>query len=258
MSSQDRFGFEWHKYAEMDPNYEIQFLRWIKPLAPADFKDKTVLDAGCGMGRNSCWPFLYGAKHVTAFDFDHRSVAAARRNLAQFGGRAEVLFKSIYDISWQNEFDIVFSIGVIHHLENPRLAIQNLVKALKPGGRIVLWVYSHEGNEWIVKLINPVRKRVTSRLPLPVLHFLSYFVSVPLYLLVKIFKGPGAYLKQISAFKFRHIHSIVFDQLLPKIANYWKKDEALSLLKLPELEVVEIIRPDNRQGWIVTGVKKRS
>lgn len=255
MSSTDRFGYEWSKYHEIDPNYEIQFSRWVKPLRPEDFKGKTVLDAGCGMGRNSYWALNWGARKVLAFDYDERSVQAAERNLQEYGDRVHVVYKSIYELPWKNEFDLVFCIGVIHHLENPKLAIENLVKALKPGGRLLLWVYSYEGNEWIVKLVNPIRQHLTSRLPLLLVHFLSYFASVPIYLFIKLFKGPGEYLHQLSQFRLAHVHSIVFDQLIPKIANYWTRQEALSLLKLPELKNLQIGRPDSGQGWTVLAMK---
>ena len=108
----------------------------------------------------------------------------------------------------------------------------------------------------ILKFVNPVRKCVTSRLPVGLVHFLSYFLSVPLWLFVKIFKGSGDYLKQLSAFKFRHIHSIVFDQLIPKVANYYEKDEAERLLsRFAELENVKIY-PVSSMSWTVTAVKK--
>lgn len=193
---------------------------------------------------------------VVAFDYDERSVEAAKRNLEEFGERAEVVFKSIYEFPWENEFDLVFSIGVIHHLEDPKLAIQNLVKALKPGGRLLIWVYSYEGNEWIVKFVNPVRINVTSKLPPGLVHSLTYFVSIPLWILIKILRGPTKYLRQLSTFKFRHVHSIVFDQLIPRVANYWTKSEAFALLNLPDLEQVKIYQPENKMGWIVTGIKK--
>ncbi|MDT7908013.1 MAG: class I SAM-dependent methyltransferase [Candidatus Calescibacterium sp.] len=109
MGSPKRFGYEWSKYGGIIPEYEIQFLRWVYPLKKEDFRGKEVLDAGCGTGRNSYWPLVYGAKRVVAFDYDERIVEVARRNLSQFKN-AEVLLKSIYEIDFENEFDIVFSI----------------------------------------------------------------------------------------------------------------------------------------------------
>jgi len=250
MSSTERFGYEWNKYSFIDNNYEAQFKNWIYPLSPEVFKNKKVLDAGCGMGRNSFWVLKWGAKELIAFDFDMRSTEAAKKNLAIFNN-VQVSFKSIYEINWQNEFDIVFCIGVIHHLKKPKEAIKNLIEALKPGGTLIVWVYSYEGNEWIVKYINPIRKNITSKLPVQLVHFLSYFFSVPLWLFVKIFKGPSEYFKQLSTFKFWHIHSIVFDQLIPEVANYWAKDEVEELFEGSDFDELKITRPPNNCGWTV-------
>ncbi len=255
MGSTERFGFEWQKYCQMDPNYKIQFEQWVYPLTMDDFKNKKVLDAGCGMGRNSYWVVKWGAAEVVAFDYDERSVKAAQHNLKEFNN-ARVEFKNIYEIDWQNEFDIAFSIGVIHHLENPRKAIENLIRALKSGGKILIHVYSYEGNEWVVRFVNPLRKYITSRLPVGIVHFISYFFSVPLWVFVKIFKAPGSYLKQLSGFKFWHVHSIVFDQLIPQIANYWREEEARNLLAdFRVIDGVKIYRVNNN-SWSVFGKKK--
>ena len=253
MSSEKRFGYQWQKYNQIDPNYKIQFKKWIKPFKLNDFKGKKVLDAGCGMGRNSFWSLKYGAKELVAFDYDKRSVNVAKKNLACFKN-AKVEFKSIYEIDYKDEFDIAFSIGVIHHLENPKLAIKKLIQAVKPGGLILIWVYGYENNKWIVKFINPLRIHLTSKLPLTILHLLSYCFSSFLYAFVKIFPKKSLYLKQISQFKFSSINCIVFDQLLPKIANYYTKEEAKRLLVEHKLKNINI-NHTNQNSWTIYGYK---
>jgi SAM-dependent methyltransferase len=254
MSSEHRFGYEWDTYALMTPDYERQFRNWTHPLVPDDWKGKYILDAGCGMGRNSYWPMKWGAKHVTAFDFDQRSVARAKETLKEFSN-TEVLYKSIFEIDWSQKFDVAFSIGVIHHLEDPVLALKNMTDALKSGGKLVVWVYSYEGNEWIVRFVDPVRKGVTSRLPVSLVHFLSYGCSIPLYFFLKLYRGKSAYLKQISSFNFWHVHSIVFDQLIPDIAHYWKRDEVRSLVTGLPLSDVAVEKTPEGTGWILTATK---
>lgn len=238
----------------MDERYEAQFRNWTYPLTADDFRGKKILDAGCGMGRNSYWPLVWGAREAVAFDYDVRSVERAKKTLAAFPA-ARVEYRSIYEIPWQNEFDVVFSIGVIHHLTDPKKALRNLVAALTPGGRLLIWVYSFEGNEWIVRYVDPVRKYLTSKLPLPLVHFLSYGCSVPLFIFVKLLRGPSAYLRQLSTFKFWHVHSIVFDQLIPEVTNYWSKGEVTNLAKHIGLSEVEVHAPPNKLGWILLGRK---
>lgn len=254
MASSERFGYEWDKYSFMTSVYEDQFRNWISPLAEADFKGRSVLDAGCGMGRNSYWPIRWDAKDVTAFDLDPRTVARARENLKQFQN-TKILQKSIFEIDWKNEFDIAMSIGVIHHLEDPKKALELIVQSLKPGGILLVWVYCKERNETYLKIVNPIRLRITSRLPLPLVHFLCYFLSIPLWAFVKTFRGPGQYLKQLSKFDLWHIHSIAFDQLIPSVANYWSHEEVHELFGDIGLKSFTIHRPPNHQGWTVIGQK---
>lgn len=254
MASSERFGFEWNKYSKIDSRYQDQFKNWTYPLVEEDFKDKEILDAGCGMGRNSFWPLMWGAKHITAFDFDKRSLAAAEKTLEKFTNK-EILYKNIHEFTWQDKFDLAFSIGVIHHLEDPKKALRNIVNSLKQGGGILVWVYSYEGNEWIVKLVDPVRIHITSKLPVRLVHFLSYFCSVPLWVFVKIFRGPNGYLRQLSTFKFWHLHSIVFDQLIPTIAHYWSKEEVQELFSDVGLNSFTVSAPPNGSGWIIHGTK---
>ena len=52
--------------------------------AKADWKGKQFIDVGCGMGRNSYWPMRYGATRGLAIDVDERSLAVARKTLAEF------------------------------------------------------------------------------------------------------------------------------------------------------------------------------
>ncbi len=255
MSSSERFGYEWDKYRSVAPykeNYKNQFLNWVSPLTPDFFKGKKILDAGCGMGRNSYWPLLWGAAEVVAFDKDERSVKAARENLAEFQN-VKIVAHDIYNLPWENYFDFAFSIGVIHHLKEPKKAIAEIARALKSDGELLIWVYGSEGFEKILTILNPIRRHLTSKLPLPLLHLLSYVASIPFFVFLRIIPQRKLYFKQLRTFSFLHLHSIIFDQLLPDVANYFSQDEARDLLS--DFRDVTVIHPPNQNGWIVRGVK---
>ena len=251
--SPDRFGYEWNAYAEILPEYEEQFRRWTAHLAPEDWRGKSFLDVGCGMGRNSIWPMRYGAAFGCAVDVDERSLAAARRNLASFP-EVEVMRVSAYDLPFAERFDIVFSIGVIHHLEHPELALKRMVRAAKPGGRVLIWVYGREGNLWLIRLLNPLRQSLFSRLPVALVHHLSLYPAVLLWALLRLGLRPTVYFRLLATFGFRHLRSIVFDQMLPRIAHYWPRRTVFELMEGAGLGDVRVARV-NGMSWSAIGIR---
>ena len=251
--SPDRFGYEWDAYSEILPEYEEQFRRWTVHVAPEEWRGKSFLDVGCGMGRNSFWPMTYGAREGVAVDIDERSLAAARRNLARFPA-AQVVRSSAYDLPFADRFDIGFSIGVIHHLDDPQRALRRLVRAVKPGGQVLIWVYARDGNEWLLWLLDPLRRALFSRLPIAAVHHLSLYPAALLWLILRLGLRRTAYLKLVGGFTFRHLRSIVFDQMLPKIAHYWRREEVAALMEKAGLEDVRLALV-NGMSWSAIGRK---
>lgn len=251
--SPERFGYEWATYSKVLPEYEEQFRRWLPFFAPADWAGKAFVDVGCGMGRNSLWPMTYGAAAGVSVDVDDRSLAAARENLAAFPA-AEVQKCSAYDLPWQNRFDIAFSIGVIHHLEFPEKALAAMTRATKPGGQVAIWVYGYENNAWLLWMLNPARKLLFSWLPVSWVHALSVFPTALLWVALRCGFNQIQYFRLLRTFTFAHLRSIVFDQMLPRIANYWTKAEVEALMKGAGLEKIELAWV-NEMSWAARGVK---
>ena len=238
--SPDRFGYEWQYYWELRPDYEEQFRRWTAHLKSEDWGGLSFLDVGCGMGRNSYWPMIYGAAGGLAVDVDDRSLAAARRTLARFPN-LRVEKRSAYELASQNEFDLVYSIGVIHHLEEPKRALAEMVTAAKPGGRVLIWVYGLENNWWIVTVLDPLRKLLFSRLPVAFIHHLATYPTALLWLALRLGFGRITYFRLMRGFSFSHLRSIVFDQMLPRIAHYWPRATVESMMQEQGLRDVRLI-----------------
>jgi SAM-dependent methyltransferase len=252
--SPDRFGFEWHHYAELRPEYEEQFRRWTPHLRPADWRDVSFIDAGCGMGRNSYWAMSYGAARGLAIDVDQRSLASARRTLESFP-TVTVRDLSIYDIEPSSSFDIAFSIGVLHHLEQPLAAVRAMVRAVRPGGRVLIWVYGRENNGWIVWGLDPLRKLFFSRMPIALVHHLSLYPTVLLWLFLRWGGGTSIeYFRFLRGLTFRHVRSIVFDQMLPKIAHYWRRSEVEQLMRDAGLADIQLSWV-NDISWAACGTR---
>jgi SAM-dependent methyltransferase len=249
--SADRFGYEWGHYSEMRPEYEEQFRRWTALMAPEDWRGLSFLDVGCGMGRNSYWPMKHGASGGVAIDIDRRSLAAARETLRDFP-QVEVRELSAYEIEPSGAFDVAFSIGVIHHLSEPLRALEAMAGAVKPGGRVMIWVYGLENNRWIVYGLTPLRKLLFSRLPISLVHRLSWLPSALLWLALRLGIGRIEYFRLLRRLEFRHVRSIVFDQMLPKVAHYWPKAAVESLMREAGLVDTQLAWV-NEMSWCAMG-----
>jgi hypothetical protein len=129
-----------------------------------------------------------------------------------------------------------------------------MVESVKHGGSVLIWVYGYENNEWVVKYFNPLRKVLFSRLPISVVHFLSIFPTLFLYIYIRLIKGKTEYINLIRKFSFSHLRSIVFDQMLPKIANYYKEEEVENLMKSVGLVDIKT-NWVNEMSWAVIGKK---
>ena len=108
--------------------------------------------------------------------------------------------------------------------------------------------------ELYCNLLNPLRNLLFSRLPLGLVCFLALFPTAALWLILRLGILRLEYFKLLRTFPFEHLHSIVFDQMLPRIAHYWRHDEALALLQQAGLEEIKI-QAVNEMSWTVIGRK---
>ena len=111
-----------------------------------------------------------------------------------------------------------------------------------------------------MSFINPLRERITSKLPARLLYFLSYLPAAILWLTLKLIYQPlgqtalkrflfySDYLNYISKFPFREIHNIVHDHLTAPVAYYISRREFDEWFRAAQTERVEI-NWHNRNSW---------
>lgn len=102
--------------------------------------DDRVLDVGCGPGNYTRWlAEAAGGGLTVGLDASETMVAAAAArkqgdNIAYLRGDASALpFED-------GSFDVVCSVGVIHLVEEPLVALGEMVRVLAPGGRLLVAV----------------------------------------------------------------------------------------------------------------------
>ena len=115
-----------------------------------------ALEIGCGRGVGVDLILdVFGAEVVDAFDLDPRMVALARRRLEPRGERARFWVGDATSIpAPDSTYDAVFDFGIIHHIPRWRLALAEVRRVLKPGGRF-------HAEEVLGRFIrNPIVRRV--------------------------------------------------------------------------------------------------
>jgi len=265
--TQDNFGYSWNTFHQTQAHFDEQFLAWIAPSTAEDFRGKVVLDAGCGMGRHSDFVARAGAATVIAVDFS-TAVFPAEKRLRVYPN-AHVIRADIYRLPLRRCFDLAYSVGVLHHLPDPRKGFESVLTKILPGGKMIAWVYGAENNGWITQRVSPLREKVLSRMPMPTLKAASYGLTLlGLYPALKLVYGPlnrdarlrplrdklfySDYLSSIAPYSFEHIYGIVFDHLLAPIAFYLSKDEVQAWADGAHLED-PVIRWHNKNSWTLVG-----
>lgn len=167
-------GHRWTEFSQAVPEFEANFLDIAAPLAAGDFTGKLVLDAGAGFGRHAFFAARYGAE-VIALDSSSEAVASAFQNLHS-NVRAHVIQGDISRPPLRrNIFDLVYSFGVLHHVDDSRATFGVLTELVRSGGRLSVWAYGPR--QGLTRIITGALRGATSQMSPDQLHSVSRGIS---------------------------------------------------------------------------------
>ncbi len=129
---------ERHRYHEYAP--------WMPKVMGFDqFKEKRLLEVGCGMGTDLL-QFARGGANVTGIDLTPRSIEISKRHLSLYGERGDFANADCERLPFADEsFDVVYSNGVLHHTPDTAGAVREVHRVLRPGGLARVMLY-HRGS----------------------------------------------------------------------------------------------------------------
>lgn len=226
----EAFATSWNSLPEGSVYTEEQFEDWMAPVGEADIRGKRVLELGCGNASLMVHMARWNPAYLEGVDLGS-SVASAERNLAKIPFKNWKVTKGDLVTFQSPGFDLVYCIGVLHHLKDPEAGFRSVVRNARAGGRFHCWVYAREGNAVVRYVVDPVRKLV-SRLPW---QFTKYCVAAPLAVPFFMYANTLTLMKSlpfakkmplydyslwISKREFAFFRHVAFDQLVTPQTTY--------------------------------------
>ena len=257
------FGYEWRHFSDFRPEGEANFRWYFAAYPPESLRGKVLLDAGCGKGRH----LFFAAQHArTVIGVDlSPAVDAAFDNTGHLEN-VHIVQGDLFHLPLRPQsFDMVYSLGVLHHLPEPEAGFREILRYGKPGSDVLVYLYWSLNDEprWKKDLLNLVGivRRVTTRLPFPLLRAFSWCVAVgceicfvaPYRLLrntrLKVF-AETLPLKLYANFPFRLLYQDQFDRFSAPIENRYDREDIEDWLTRSGLKEWDIIRG---AGWRAMG-----
>jgi len=143
-----------------DKNSSLQYRIGLEAIEFFDLNgSEKVLDIGCGNGKITA---LCAGKLKTgsliAIDNSDSMIAFAQKN---YGNIPNLKFglQDVTTMRFDQEFDLVYSIFCLHWVKDQEVAMYNIAKALKPGGKAILYIslpneFKQAANREFYKLIH--------------------------------------------------------------------------------------------------------
>lgn len=139
-------------FVTMRENRYLSFPHILKVLNMFDFKGKKVLEIGCGIG-NDLLEIAKKGGVVTGIDLSPKSLALAKKNFRLFKYKGFFKVNDAENLAFKpKSFDVVYSMGVLHHTPDTAKTIKELYRVLKPKGQAIVMLYHKNFFTYWIKL----------------------------------------------------------------------------------------------------------
>ena len=232
-STADAFARSWNNLPQCSVYSPEQHADWMDPVTANDVEGKSVLELGCGNGSLLFHTANWHPRSLVGVELG-AAVRSAEAVMAQAACQDWRIVRGDLTEFTAGPFDLVYCIGVLHHLKEPERGLDAVLRNVKPGGRFHCWVYAKEGNTVVRTLVEPLRRTVC-RWPWPLVKYgVATPLAVPFFIYAKAtarLQGvPGiarlplfAYCRWIAQREFAFFRHVAFDQLVTPQTTFFDK-----------------------------------
>jgi len=261
-STVEGFGKEWGKFTQEALSAAERAHIFAKYFSLIDWskKPKRVLDLGCGSGR---WDVLVAplVGELVAADASPEALEVAKRNVR--APNVSFVECSPETLPFPDEhFDLIFSVGVLHHLPDTQAAVRCLARKLVPGGQLLLYLYYAFDNRpaWFrgIWKLSDLLRRCVSRLPFSLRYALSQILALlvywPLARTAKCLPVPDSWpLKFYADRSFYVMRTDALDRFGTKLEKRFTKEQIVVMLRAARLEDIRFSHSD--PYWVCAASK---
>ena len=125
------------------------------------FINPNVLIAGCGTGNHTIYATKYQNAKILGVDLSLKSLSYAKRKAEELNIKnIEFLHADILQLKNLNKkYDVIESIGTLHHMEKPEEGLKVLVDILKPHGFIKIGLYSDMARDYVTEAKKLIKEK---------------------------------------------------------------------------------------------------
>jgi len=260
----DHGSFKKLQYGYIDAELRLQ-IKVQLGLKKEWFKNKLILNVGCGKGREAMMIADHSQTKVTAVDLNF-SMLELKDKILEFK-QVDFVVASLFNLPFKKEsFDYIFSHGVIHHTYSTKKALFAIIPFLKEKAFLYIWVYGIRGNGQLYYGLNAlitqhILRPFVSRLP----TFWQSLVLLPIVMLAYL----GAWIRFLNRYfsglvshpslirrpdfydiflQIRDSHAVFYShwQSMPEVIMWLKEAKMKHITPLE----VEKIPAYLRQAWL--------
>lgn len=263
------FGDEWsrHQQSNIDPIELQRLFDAYFNLVPFDGEVPIgkAFDMGVGSGR---WAALVASKvdELHVIDASYQALEVARKNLASF---QNIVFHHSttdrVDLA-PGSFDFGYSLGVLHHIPNTKAALLDCVRLLRPGGRLLIYLYYRFDNRpswyWALWVLSDLVRRGVYRLPQSLKSLSSDSLALcmywPLSRVARLAEWLGFNVESLPLSNYRHCSFATLrtdsrDRFGTPLEQRFTRIEIEEMMR--EAGLADIRFSDQVPYWCATGIK---
>ncbi|MBA3735471.1 MAG: class I SAM-dependent methyltransferase [Actinobacteria bacterium] len=240
------FGHQWNRFGE----YGRVGIQDLELHLPSGWTHRAfvgrVLDAGCGMGRYTALAAQLGALAIGMDISNSVDKAGELWPYCEFV-QADLVAPPFAPRS----FDLVYSFGVLHHLPDPNRGVKACFELVRPGGRLLLWVYGRRRT--LLRRVRIVMRRLVARRR-SLLAPIAVVTTIGLHFVLLFPRGR----RMLPFYRDRDIRQLYldcFDALSAPTEAYFDANDCRHLLSGLKARASGFEPRSDGSGWILWAVK---